>query len=237
MSLLQGNLEHLCLYGGVNIENYETYQQFLDSRMMQQDVDYISDVSMIRKLIELGYRTDKEELSEAEFYRRKTEIARLRRIKRLGLKYVISYNMNFANDPLLANLKLREGPNKTGEIHSVVFVMCLDTKGIEVSGYIDLAHRLVTDNFEKIFKKQKLLIPKHSDLSHCNHKFLSTRNTDSPNWKVVASLTRGLTFVNKVDKKTLYVDGDQSCGELTSKVTVEDQNYRRLLIFDHHVHK
>ena len=56
--------------------------------------------------------------------------------------------------------------------------------GIEVSGYIDLAHRMATENFEMIFEGKKKLVPQRSDLSFCNLKFLSTSTQDSPNWKV-----------------------------------------------------
>lgn len=38
----------------------------------------------------------------------------------------------------------------------------------EISGYIDYAHRLKTENFKVYFEGQKKLLPKMSDLSYYN---------------------------------------------------------------------
>ena len=38
----------------------------------------------------------------------------------------------------------------------------------EISGYIDLAHRLKTEDFRLYFEGKKVLLPKPSDLSYYN---------------------------------------------------------------------
>ena len=38
----------------------------------------------------------------------------------------------------------------------------------EISGYIDLAHRLKTEDFKNYFERVKVLLPRPSDLSFYN---------------------------------------------------------------------
>lgn len=83
----------------------------------------------------------------------------------------------------------------------------LNEEGIEISGYIDLAHRLRTEDFTQYFKGQKLLLPKNTDLSYYNWNTGVCVYTDSPNFKVDASNgAKGLLFRNKRDRKVINVE-------------------------------
>ena len=57
-------------------------------------------------------------------------------------------------------------------------------KKSEISGYIDYAHRLKTEDFRPIFEGKMKLIPKPSDLSYYNWKTNVCASNDSPNFKV-----------------------------------------------------
>ena len=49
-------------------------------------------------------------------------------------------------------------------LQSVIFIRNHNTLGQEVSGYIDYAHRLKTQDFEPYFSGKKRLMPGRSDL-------------------------------------------------------------------------
>lgn len=49
-------------------------------------------------------------------------------------------------------------------LQSIIFIRDLNPLGREVSGYIDYAHRLKTQDFEPYFSGKKKLLPRRSDL-------------------------------------------------------------------------
>lgn len=49
-------------------------------------------------------------------------------------------------------------------LQSVIFIRDHNTPGQEVSGYIDYAHRLKTEDFEPYFNEKKRLMPGRLDL-------------------------------------------------------------------------
>ena len=49
-------------------------------------------------------------------------------------------------------------------LQSIIFIRDKNPRGQEVSGYIDYAHRLKTEEFEPYFSGKKRLIPRPSDL-------------------------------------------------------------------------
>lgn len=58
---------------------------------------------------------------------------------------------------------------------------------MEISGYIDYAHRLKTEDFRPIFEGTKKLLPRPTDLSYYNWKTQMCVSNDSPNFKVDAN--------------------------------------------------
>ena len=67
-------------------------------------------------------------------------------------------------------------------------------KKTEVSGYIDYAHRLKTEDFRPIFDGGVKLVPKPSDLSYYNWKTGVCASNDSPNFKVDAASVKAVCF-------------------------------------------
>ena len=83
----------------------------------------------------------------------------------------------------------------------------MDSGKHEISGYIDLQHRLKTEDFRPYFKGSKVLHPKPTDLSYYNWDTSHVVSNDSPNFKVDASNgATGLLFRNKKDRKVINVD-------------------------------
>ncbi len=49
---------------------------------------------------------------------------------------------------------------------SIIFIRDKNARGQEISGYIDFAHRLKTEDFEPYFTGKKRLLPRPSDLRY-----------------------------------------------------------------------
>ena len=63
-----------------------------------------------------------------------------------------------------------------------------------------------TEDFQLIFKKQKTLVLKPTDLSFYSWEGQSIHYNDSPNFKVDANSEAGLLFRNRRDRKVINVD-------------------------------
>ncbi len=61
--------------------------------------------------------------------------------------------------PFLLALGNREELVRNGKLTSIIFVRDVNSKGQEVSGYIDYAHRLRSTNFEPYFERRKKVRP------------------------------------------------------------------------------
>lgn len=74
---------------------------------------------------------------------------------------------------------------RNGKLATIIFIRDVNSRGHEVSGYIDYGHRLTTDpNVPLWFERKKRLMPKPSDLSYYNWvTHLSTSNP-TPNFQV-----------------------------------------------------
>jgi len=63
----------------LEVDKYETYEDYLDSQISGKDMYYLQDQSLARQLVELGYRGTGETFKREEFERRKKEIEQIRR--------------------------------------------------------------------------------------------------------------------------------------------------------------
>ncbi len=62
----------------------------------------------------------------------------------------------------------REELVRNGRMTTIIFIRDQKKGKNEISGYIDLAHRLKTEDFRLYFEGKKTLLPKPSDLSYYN---------------------------------------------------------------------
>ena len=122
---------------------------------------------------------------------------------------------------------------RNGKLTSIIFLRDKNAKGQEVSGYIDYAHRLKTENFEPYFKGQKRLMPKPTDLSYYNWETQTSTANSTPNFQVIAD-SDGLLFKNKRDRKVINVDPKLSSpGDNSSRNELKTTEYLQAVIFDH----
>jgi hypothetical protein len=96
----------------------------------------------------------------------------------------------------------------------------------EVSGYIDLAHRMKTEDFRAIFMGNSTIVPRPSDLSYYSWESQVCYINDSPNFKTDASSEEGLMFRNKRDRKLINVNpAVASPGDGTDRTEIESPEY------------
>ncbi|KAF0034347.1 hypothetical protein F2P81_014413 [Scophthalmus maximus] len=120
-------------------------------------------------------------------------------------------------------------------VTSVIFIRDHNTLGQEVSGYIDYAHRLKTQDFEPYFSGKKQLMPGRSDLCYYNWKTQVSTSNSSPNFEVIYDDPNGLLFKNKRDKKILNVDPSSGPGEDSNRTFLQSDLYVHVVIYDHNI--
>ncbi|CAD5112863.1 DgyrCDS2075 [Dimorphilus gyrociliatus] len=212
---------------------YGTYEEFLDSQITSLDLYYLEDEELARQLVELGYRGSGEVLKREEFEARKAAAEASRVSKRSQQKTLASSGKEI-KDPFLRSLAEREEKNRSGKMTSIIFIRDKNSRGQEISGYIDYAHRLKSEDFEPYFSCKKKLLPRPSDLSFYNWETQTSTSNPTPNYQVMAENASGLLFKNKRDRKTLNVDPKASSpGDNSTRTVIETPKYQQVVVYDH----
>jgi hypothetical protein len=189
-----------------DISKIETYAQFLDRFVTDEDRMYLEDEELARDVKEL-YAMNKGEIrSKADFERKKKEIEDLNREEDTKERPLFSLNMEYKKGSFLEQLKDREGEVRNGRKSTIIFIRYKDKKGKETSAYIDYRERLKNDEMEGIFKEGKPLLPKPSDLSYYNWTLQKVMSNDSTFFRVDAGPKERLSFKNNTDRKIINVD-------------------------------
>ncbi|KAH0511739.1 hypothetical protein LTLLF_150385, partial [Microtus ochrogaster] len=115
----------------------------------------------------------------------------------------------------------------------VIFIRDKNAHGQEVSGYIDYAHRLKTEDFEVYFTGKRRLLPRPTDLSFYNWDSHIAVCNSSPNYQVMADNPEGLLFKYKRDRKILNVDPKAQPGDNSARIPVQTELYTHVVLFDH----
>eukprot|EP00744_Colponema_vietnamica_P005950 GILI01008671.1.p1 GENE.GILI01008671.1~~GILI01008671.1.p1 ORF type:complete len:236 (+),score=18.84 GILI01008671.1:51-758(+) len=216
------------------LEKFETYEDYLNSQITQTDLYYLEDEDLARQLVELGYRGKGEILSREEFEGRKEAVEQAHRAKLQNVpKVLASANKDLSQFPFLQALADREELVRNGKLTTIIFIRDKNSKGQEVSGYIDYAHRCKTENFELYFERKKRLLPRPTDLSFYNWETQTSTANDSPNFQVIADHELGLLFKNKRDRKVINVDPKADPGDNTKRVEIKTFEYIQVVLYDH----
>jgi len=215
------------------VTEFATYEDFLDSQITPLDLFYLEDEELARQLVELGYRGSGEVLKREEFEARKQAAEASRLSKRSQQKTLASSGKDL-KDPFLKALAQREEANRSGKMTTVTFIRDKNARGQEISGYIDYAHRLKTEDFEPYFTGRKRLLPRPSDLSFYNWETQTATSNPTPNYQVIAENPSGLLFKNKRDRKILNVDPKAlTPGDNSARIPIETAKYTQVVIYDH----
>eukprot|EP01035_Chromulina_nebulosa_P032397 gene32397-43283_t len=166
------------------VERFETYEDYLDSQLTANDMGYLEDEEMARQLVELGYRGLGDTLRREDFESRKKILMERTSQKHLIPKQLASLDKDFSNFPFLQALADREELIRTGKLTTIIFIRDFNSKGQEISGYIDLAHRMRVEDFVPIFEKR--LLPRAADLSFYNWETQLSTSNSTPHYQVIA---------------------------------------------------
>ena len=189
-----------------DISKIESYSQFLERFVTDEDRMYLEDEELARDVKEL-YAVNKGEIrSKADFDRKKREIEEIFREEDTKERPLFSLNMNYRKGSFLDQLQERENEVRNGRKSTIIFIRYKDKKGKETSAYIDFRERLKNDEMEGVFKEGRPLIPKSTDLSYYNWNLQKVASTDSTFFRVDAGPKERLSFKNNTDRKIINVD-------------------------------
>lgn len=215
------------------VTEFSAYEDFLDSQITSLDLYYLEDEELARQLVELGYRGSGEVLKREEFDSRK-RAAEASRLSKRSQQRALASSGKELNSTFLQALAQREEANRSGKMTSIIFIRDKNARGQEISGYIDFAHRLKTEDFEPYFSGKKRLLPKPSDLSFYNWETQTSTSTATPNYHVIAENASGLLFKNKRDRKILNVDPKvQTPGDNSTRTQIVTDQYTQVVLYDH----
>lgn len=223
------------------VSEFATYEDYLDKQIEGDDRKYLQDENLARRLVELNYRGSGEALKRDEFEARKKEIEEAKykaahkptQILASAGKNAKGEPFSFVGKPFLQALADREERVRNGKLTSIIFIRHTNKKGQEISGYIDYAHRLSTEDFRPYFAGTKKLLPKPSDLSYYNWETQTSTSNPTPNFHVKADNETGLLFKNKRDRKIINVDPNAECGDNSERCPILTNEYIQVVIYDH----
>ncbi|KAM4746598.1 cilia- and flagella-associated protein 299 [Anableps anableps] len=222
-----------------SLANFNDYEDYLESKVTPTDLFYLKNRELARKLVEHSHKG--MILSREEFEERKAaaEAAEAAKTEQSSVFYSRSRPTTLAsagkelNDNFLKALAEREEANRSGKMTSVIFIRDYNALGQEVSGYIDYAHRLKTQDFEPYFCGKKRLMPGCSDLCYYNWKTQTSMSNSSPNFEVIYDDPNGLLFKSKRDKKMLNVDPWSGSSGDSRRLLLQSDLYVHVVLYDH----
>ncbi|KAM3611675.1 uncharacterized protein V6R79_022371 [Siganus canaliculatus] len=217
------------------LTQFKTYEDYLDSKVTPVDIFYIKSRELARELVEHGHKGTV--LSREEFEEKKAaaQAATSNAFRRRTQPVTLASAGKELKDNFLKALAEREEANRSGKMTSVIFIRDYNTLGQEVSGYIDYAHRLKTQDFEPYFSGKKKLMPGRSDLCYYNWKTQVSTSSPSPNFEVIYDDPNSLLFKNRRDKKILNVDPASGPGEDSNRTFLLSDLYTHVVIYDHNI--
>eukprot|EP00940_MAST-03C_sp_MAST-3C-sp2_P001350 g1350.t1 len=216
-----------------DVLSFLSYEEYLDSRIKSIDEFYLEDKELARELVQLGYRGSDDTVSREEFEKIKRDARNKKSEKMSKTNNLVHVGIDLSSDPFLRQLAHREELVRNGKLSSIIFIRDRNQKGHEVSGYIDYAFRLKTEDFTPYFQQRKRLMPRPSDLSYYNWKTQKSTSNSNTNFQVIATNEAGLLFKNKKDRKVINVDASADVGDNSTRTEISTGSYLQVVIYDH----
>ncbi|XP_061712017.1 cilia- and flagella-associated protein 299-like [Cydia pomonella] len=214
---------------------FESWEDYLDSLIEIADLRNLRSITTSRTVAALGYRANGDTLSEKEFNQRRAVIHEI--VYPTVKPYVLASEGADVSDPFNRELAVRERANRLGILQSIIFIRHFTKGGFEISGYIDYAHRLISENWVPFFRANKMLWPRDSDLGYYHWRHGTVRSNMSRNYKPIMDPEKGLLFQNRHDHKIIWPDPQQDPGQNTMKQRIFSPRYTQIEIYDHVVRR
>ena len=214
------------------VEQFDSYEDYLDSQLTGTDIFYLEEEDVARQLVELGYRGSGDVITREDFEKRKRMLSE-KSNQKPTMKQLASVDRDLSEFPFLQAIANREQLVRTGKLTTIIFLRDYNSKGQEISGYIDLAQKLRTEDFTPIFDRRKKLLPKPSDLSYYNWDTQLSTSNSSPYYQVISDNHQGLLFKNKRDRKIINVNPEAVHGDNTTRLELDTDEYVQVVFYDH----
>lgn len=215
------------------VQKYRTYEEYLDSHVKPEDLFFLSGPEMARQVVETSSLRG-EILRREEFEAAKQELATARfRSVTASANQLASAGLNLTEYPFLFALAQREEQVRDGRLACILFIRDRNHAGQEISGYIDFAQRLRSDNFVAYFTRAKKLLPRSTDLSFYNWDTQFISSVASSNFEVIADNEEGFLFKCKKDRKVININPTATNDDKTIRHVIDTHEYMHAVIYDH----
>jgi hypothetical protein len=193
-------------------------------------------------LLSVAHHGKGEILTKEQFLERKEQFQKAKKDRQAqNVKALAHAVCPIEDNPFLVALAKREEALRNGRMTTILFIRDdpkesgKDSKGKnQVSGYIDLADRMKTEDFRKIFLGYKRLMPKTTDLSYYNWDSQVTTIDDTANFRSDPNSKLGLQFRNLRDRKVINVNPEiADPGDGTTREEIQCDDYTQVVFFDH----
>lgn len=220
----------------INPLSFARYEDYLDAHLTSVDMSYVDGIDLARRLVELRVKGGSEILTREEFESRHAQDEKMRREKRSAPPTrILSQGKDLSKSPFLMAIADREELVRLGKLSTILYIRDFNSKGQEVSGYIDLGARMAVENFEEYFDGKKRLLPQSDDLSYLNWSSNVVSWNDSANFQVIHTeiSAHGVLFKHKRDRKIIDVDPNRATGDNSRRMVLETPEYLQIIFFDH----
>ncbi|KAH0795584.1 cilia- and flagella-associated protein [Histomonas meleagridis] len=217
------------------VSHFETYEDYLDSKISQEHLYYLGNRDVARRLFELGCAGGSEVMDRKKFEQKKAELDDLKNAKRSAQIPMAHLGCDLSFSPLMEKLAEIEEEVRNGQKTALIFIRSINSSGQEVSGYIDYADRLRTEDWRMYFQKKKPLRPRPEDMSYYNWKTRTIHRNESSSFEVHANNDRGIIINNRRDMKEFSLDPADADhpGDNTVRYDIDDPNYLHVVLYVH----
>ncbi|XP_011308927.1 uncharacterized protein C4orf22 homolog [Fopius arisanus] len=210
---------------------FSSYEEYLDSLVTPLDLNYLRNTETARKIAELGYKSAGETLSQEDFHQRREKVKDL--LFPVWRPFTLHSELSTSRDPVITELSLRERSNRLGILSTIIFVRATPSPGLEVSGFIDFAHRLRRENWRPFFEGRRKLRLGRSDMSFYNWKTKRLSLNETDNYEPVIEERKGILWKSLGDLKLLDLDPSKPPGPDSFRMTVHSMDYQQVVLYDH----
>ena len=138
------------------IADFAKYEDYLDSMMNDEDLFYLEDKELAHMLYEVGMMAQGDIMTREVFQQKQDAFDLMKKQKDTKQPKALSHaGCKIDHSNFLKALADREADVRSGRMTTIIFIRQQKKGHNEISGYIDLAHRLKTDNFRDIFEGKK----------------------------------------------------------------------------------
>lgn len=139
-----------------DIAEFQKYEDYLDSKMNDEDLFYLEDKELARMLYDVGMMAQGDIMTRKQFQEKQDAFEQMKKLKDAKQPKALSHaGCKIDGSNFLKALAEREADVRSGRMTTIIFIRQKKKEHNEISGYIDLAHRLKNENFKDIFEGKK----------------------------------------------------------------------------------